>query len=214
MPTVVAVLLGVESHRGLLSWCRSQQPTDRQAGGPQPVSRGLKRTADAARLGPNALACSIGAIENMEPQRKIVTRDNSSSSKPLRMGDYVWALGGFTSDGRALIEYKDTQFYVPSDLLADTPVPPSMEKLKKLDPCFARAENIAHQIHIDHAHFFRILECEHGNLFLEDTKTGILWSKRLIFIGHIARNQEAYLNFWEHHYRLSTDHIHLLGIGI
>jgi hypothetical protein len=148
----------------------------------------------------------------MEPKRKVIIRDTVIGSSHIEQGDDVWLLD-LTPEGRALIEHKNVRFEVPAAILTDTPVPAPMKTLMELDPCFALSSDAFKQIYIDKDRYFRILECEHGQLYLEDTVSGIAWYTRLIFIGNLPRTEEAFVDIWERHHWLSNDQLRLRGIG-
>jgi hypothetical protein len=149
----------------------------------------------------------------MEPKRKLVLRNYSEGQKSLKIGDYVWLLEE-KSNGKSLIEYKDIRLIVPSEILTDTPVPIPIAKLKELDPCFGNPIDTFREIYKDSINIFRILECKHGNLFLEDTTPGIVWITRLIYIGKIEHNEIAYYNIWNKYCKLSNDELHIMEIGM
>ena len=148
----------------------------------------------------------------MEPQRKLVVEAFSSRAGEVREGEYVWALGE-SAGGRVLIERGERRFEVPAGILSDTPVPVPWRRLIQLDPCFERGADGMRIVQVNEEWLFRVLQCEHGNLFLEDTVTGIAWYPRLIFMGDIERDPESFLDFWRRHRAMSTDQIRARGIG-
>lgn len=149
--------------------------------------------------------------EQREPVRKLVIKDIRAGSHTIAAGTYVWVFGASTNDS-ILIEWNDERFEVAAGSLVDTPIPAPMDKLKRLDPCFIDPKSMK-QVYVDKTNMFRIQECRHGNLFLEVTVTGIGWYSRLIFIGRLPRDANAYREFWNRHKDLSTDELHLRGIG-
>jgi hypothetical protein len=153
-----------------------------------------------------------GIREEREPVRKLVITDIRVNNRTIAAGTYVWALGA-SANGSTWIEWKDERFDVAEGSLVDTPVPAPMDRLKRLDPCFSDHRSIK-QIYVDKINMFSIRKCRHENLFLEVTVTGIGWYSKLIFIGQLPREVDAYREFWEHHKNLSTDELHLRGIGI
>jgi hypothetical protein len=154
---------------------------------------------------------SSGTKEQREPVRKLVIKDIRTGSHTIAAGTYVWAFGASANDS-TLIEWNDERFEVAAGSLVDTPVPAPIDTLKRLDPCFIDPRSMK-QVYVDKTNVFRILECRHGNLFLEVTVTGIGWYSRLIFIGQIPRDVNAYREFWDYHKDLSSDELHLRGIG-
>jgi hypothetical protein len=147
-----------------------------------------------------------------EPVRNLVTRDVHGGSHDLRAGTYVWVVGTSIA-GNPIVEQNDERFEVPASSLSDTPVPAPMNRLIQLDSCFSERTSLK-QVYVDNVNMFTILECRHGNLFLEDTITGVAWYSRLIFIGQLPREVTSYRSFWERHHTLSTDELHLRGIAL
>jgi hypothetical protein len=154
---------------------------------------------------------SSGIGQQREPTRKIVISDTRVGSRTIAAGTYVWVLGA-SADGYAVVELKNERFEVPAEHLVDTPVPPPKDSLIRLDPCFSNPRSMK-QVYVDRVDPFAILECRHGNLFLEDTVAGVGTYSRLIFIGHLPRDVKAYRAFWESHRALSNDELHLRALG-
>jgi hypothetical protein len=152
-----------------------------------------------------------GTGQQHEPTRKLAITDIQVGNHTITAGTYVWVFG-VSADGHALVELKDERFEVPVTNLVDTPVPAPRERLIRLDPCFSQPKSMK-QVYIDELHLFAVLECSHGNLFLEDTVTGVGTYSRLIFIGQLPRDVNAYRAFWGSHRTLSNDELHLRGIG-
>jgi hypothetical protein len=149
--------------------------------------------------------------EQREPARKLVIADTQAGSRTIAAGTYVWVLGT-PAGGHVLVELQDERFEVPAANLVDTPVRPPTDRLVRLDPCFSSPRSMV-QVYVDKVDLFAILECRHGNLFLEDTVPGVGTYSRLIFIGRLPRDAKAYRSFWESHRTLSDDELHLRGIG-
>ena len=122
-----------------------------------------------------------GAGPRQEPVKKLVIAEIRAGGRTVPAGTPLWVFG-VTADGRALVEMGGERFEVPADRLVDTPVPAPTDRLLRLDPCFAQPKALR-QVYADEANLFRILECPHGSLFLEDTVSGVGWHARLIFIG-------------------------------
>lgn len=148
----------------------------------------------------------------MEPVRKILAQPLEHGTRRLPLGTYVWVVSA-ASGGRVLVEHGDERFEVPEDALADVPVPAPSEALLALDPCFSAVNPQMEIIYRDDDRAFSVLRCEHGALFLEDWSTGLGWHSRLIYIGADERTADEYLELWEKHHRMSTDELHLRGIG-
>lgn len=145
----------------------------------------------------------------MEPKRMLVATEIAG----LEVGQYVWLIAELDDD-RALIELGERRREVPLAALAATPVPAPRERLLALDPCFEAPPDTLREVHSDDERLFRVLECRHGKLFLEDTVTGIGWYSRRLWLGDTAREPTAWRDFWQRHHRLSDDQIRLLRIGM
>jgi len=148
-----------------------------------------------------------------EPTKVVLMESFSHGSRRLARGTRIWCLSR-QPGGESLVEHDGQRFRVPSEILLESPVPPPMEKLEALDPCFRADRDAFEEVHDDPDRLFRVLECVHGNLFLEHTVPAILWYERLIFMGDVPREEAAYVEFWERHRGLTTDELHLRAIGL
>jgi hypothetical protein len=113
-----------------------------------------------------------------EPRRAITVRTVEIDGRTIPADTHVWLLDG---DGAFLeIEHKGRGGRVPADSVAACPVKaPSLEDLKKLDPCFGCSGEAFAVEHADPSSYFQILCCRaHGKRFLRHLRGGFAMYER------------------------------------
>lgn len=85
----------------------------------------------------------------------------------------VWVLRA--DSDRAEVEFKGERGHIRLDCLASYPIPrPTLEQIRKMDPCFDLPETAFATDYLDETRFFALVRCKaHGRRFLRDTRGGV-----------------------------------------
>lgn len=144
-----------------------------------------------------------------DPIRAMTLVEVEIEGKAIPAHTVVWVWG--KSGGQAQIEYRRWRGLVPVTALTRHPVDgPSLEALRKLDPCFGLQDDAFDVVVRDDHNYFEILCCRaHGRRFLRDTRGTIGWYSTVTLLGEGERGTPE--EIWRRHHFLDDGELRLAG---
>ncbi len=137
----------------------------------------------------------------------LVEVDIEGRSLPPHTVVWVWGKSG----GQAQIEYRRWRGLVPVTALTRYPVDgPTLEELRKLDPCFGLPDEVFDAVERDDRNYFEILRCRaHGRRFLRDTRGTIGWYSIVTLLDEDDRRTPE--EIWRRYHSMDDGELRLAG---
>ena len=145
----------------------------------------------------------------MEPKRALTLKSVIIGNKTIPADRLLWVQK--RADGFSDVEYKDQKGRVPNGVIAPYPVKaPSLDELRKHDPCFGLPDSAFEIEYLDHDNYFMISRCKsHGSRFLRDTRGGVAMYELITLLddSDIGSPDEV----WRKYHHMSDSWLFLQG---
>ena len=144
-----------------------------------------------------------------EPRRGLIIRPVSFAGYSLGPDTHVWLLDSDAE--RWQVEFRDRQGTLSLADVLECPVSrPTIEQLRKLDPCFGRPDDAFHDEHVSPEHYFVVQRCRaHGAWFLRDTRGTIAMYDRVTLLSH--EDGDDWVSIWSRYHAMSDDWLSYKG---